>query len=760
MNTFRLVGLLAVAASLPYLMSSVGLRRISSLVFEDVKPRNSLSISKNASVTTVGGVHRSWGSSVIDQTYQATPPNDPRIYLIHIGKCGGETIMETLGRGAIGEELECRMRERSNGAVDDECIRKRPAQFTESALSRRLIGRYHLGSPRFSRKEIEWLLDDTDTFLYLIRDPLDRVRSAFEYHKNKIQMSRTKHKKFYVECFPGRFNDVVEAMRGAGSDEKCKGYADRALGGGGPGAGHHFSYNYQKYRNFSLGSHPSHSVMVIRTEHLWEDMIRLDKRLGGDGRFAQQGTKKTHGSESYASNNSTFIAPENAAYLCCAMYGEIEVYQELILKAVNLSDEEKREDLVKVMRHCQMDVADGDVDLAAPFSWQEFGKGAHCAQDPTVTESSPGNLLEQEGNLEVGGATINLGSNSTGKESTINIADVGDYSEEVDSDSHLGGVGSFPENPRIYLIHIGKCGGVTTMETLGRGARSKELMCRMEKRSTGVADDDCRQIKRGRNSTLSRRIIGRYHVGSPSVSGKEIKWLLNNTDTFLYLIRDPLDRARSAFEFHKHTRQEEPGHYKSQGNQRFYVDCFPDRFNDMVETMRGSSPDKSCKGLALDALSNSSISSRGSAGNHFYHNYQKYREFSLGSHPSHSVMVIRTEHLWDDMIRLDKRLGGDGHFAQQGTKKTHGSESYASNNSAFIAPENAAYLCCVMYGEIEVYQELILKAVNLSDEEKREDLVKVMRHCQMDVADGDVDLAAPFSWQEFGEGADCRRRLA
>ena len=347
------------------------------MAFENVESRISLSISKNASVATAGGIRRPWGSSVIDKTNQDTHAEHPRIYLIHVGKCGGVTVAETLGRGARpNKELDCRMEKRSTGAADDDCRRTNPGR--NSTLSRRIIGLYHVGSPLFTRKEKEWLLDNTDTFLYTIRDPLDRARSAFEYHKNLIEMNLDDHNKFYVDCFPGQFDDVVEAMRGAGSDEKCKGYADHALGGGGLAiAGNHFYYNYQWYRRFSLGGHPSHTVMVIRTEHLWDDMIRLDKRLGGDGNFAWQGAKETHGSESYAPS-STSIAPENAAYLCCLMYGEIEVYQELILKAVNLNDEEKREDLVKVMRHCQMDVSDGDVDLASPFSWHEFGKGANC----------------------------------------------------------------------------------------------------------------------------------------------------------------------------------------------------------------------------------------------------------------------------------------------------------------------------------------------------------------------------------------------
>ena len=389
MNSLRLLGLLVAAASLHYLLSSVGQRKISSLAFEDVESRISLSISKNVSVATAGGVRRPWGSSVIDKTNQDTQAEDPRIYLIHVGKCGGVTVLETLGRGARGKELECRMEKRSTGAADDDCRRIMPGR--NSTLSRRIIGRYHVGSPLFSRKEKEWLLNDTDTFLYLIRDPLDRVRSAFEYHKNMVRMNRDDHKKFYVNCFPGRFDEVVEAMRGAGSDEKCKDYADRALGGGGlVVAGNHFYYNYQWYRRFSLGGHPSHTVMVIRTEHLWDDMIRLDKRLGGDGNFARQGAKETHGSETWShAPNSTSIAPENAAYLCCLMYGEFEVYQELILRAVNLHDEEKREDLVKVMRHCQMDVSDGDIDLlATPFSWQEFGEGPHCAHVPAATESN------------------------------------------------------------------------------------------------------------------------------------------------------------------------------------------------------------------------------------------------------------------------------------------------------------------------------------------------------------------------------------
>ncbi len=39
----------------------------------------------------------------------------------------------------------------------------------------------------------------------------------------------------------------------------------------------HFKFNYEYYLKYILGQRPNHAVAVIRTEHMWDDVIHLDE---------------------------------------------------------------------------------------------------------------------------------------------------------------------------------------------------------------------------------------------------------------------------------------------------------------------------------------------------------------------------------------------------------------------------------------------------------------------------------------------------
>ena len=53
-----------------------------------------------------------------------------------------------------------------------------------------------------------------------------------------------------------------------------------------------------------------------------------------------------------------------------------------------------------------------------------------------------------------------------------------------------------------------------------------------------------------------------------------------------------------------------------------------------------------------------------SCGNHFQFNYEHYWEYAIGQSPDRSVAVVRMEHMWDDISRLDQHLGGTGNLEQ------------------------------------------------------------------------------------------------
>jgi hypothetical protein len=157
----------------------------------------------------------------------------------------------------------------------------------------------------------------------------------------------------------------------------------------------------------------------------------------------------------------------------------------------------------------------------------------------------------------------------------------------------------------------------------------------------------------------------------------------------------------------------------------------------MVETLQNRVVE--CSKIGVDAL----LGRIGSCGDHFEFNYEHYWKYSVGQRPDHAIAVVRMEHMWDDIIQLDQLFGGTGNFGTyQEVKITHRSEKNAVFLSTDISDTNTIFLCCLIAREIEIYQQLILKAWNLDAIQKRKYILEL-----------------PFSWKGFQLGATCRKSL-
>ena len=153
----------------------------------------------------------------------------------------------------------------------------------------------------------------------------------------------------------------------------------------------HFEFNYEYYWRYALGrgmpDRNATAVAVLRTEHLWEDVVRMDRTIGGTGDFGDvEGYKFSHGSEGYDSELSREGTDDvgggsasNAAFLCCLIYRDIGFYQRLILMASNLSDEQKRESMHDLFDKCRVKAPGDDVVLKQPFSWRLHREGGTCS---------------------------------------------------------------------------------------------------------------------------------------------------------------------------------------------------------------------------------------------------------------------------------------------------------------------------------------------------------------------------------------------
>ena len=186
-----------------------------------------------------------------------------------------------------------------------------------------------------------------------------------------------------------------------------------------------------------------------------------------------------------------------------------------------------------------------------------------------------------------------------------------------------------------------------------------------------------------------------------------------------------------------------------------FIDCFPLGINDTVNVLRTRIPhnntEKQCGTLGLNILKGKTFG----GGPHFKLNYNFYNEYTIKKYINHSVAVIRTEYMWDDIIKLEKALGGLGDFKSVGFKHSHGSEKYELD--ARISIPNTIYLCCLLYEDIEIYQQLIMKSINLNGLQKRESLSNLMTRCQINEMNGTDLLDEPFSWEAYSKSSTCNR---
>ena len=120
----------------------------------------------------------------------------------------------------------------------------------------------------------------------------------------------------------------------------------------------------------------------------------------------------------------------------------------------------------------------------------------------------------------------------------------------------------------------------------------------------------------------------------------------------------------------------------------------------------------------------------------------------MTAHPAKEVIVVRMEHIWDDLKALDRQLGGTGDFvAVEGSAYTHGSESYYNSNNSSkhqrlalagdTADDDSAaavlmavqLLCCALQTELHTYRDLLIRAANLYKNDKLETVQAAVERC-------------------------------
>ncbi|KAL7472059.1 hypothetical protein ACHAXS_012375 [Conticribra weissflogii] len=267
--------------------------------------------------------------------YPSSIPIDKQICFVHVGKAGGSTI-----GCSLGFSLHCSSNHTSPN---------------NSLLAPSTTHTFHRGVYDCSEKE--------EYFLFVVRDPLARVLSAFNYDRPESRTGEGLGKKFrkrefYLECPFWRLEDVAqlgllgksaspdnlkadEATKSTdtaiAASPKCRKMADEALKGIGNYLPHWY-FNYQYYYEFL----PQNvNLLVIRNEHMVQDWNSIEALLSTENAGMQAGVASAEDFPYDNSHKTTdafdlFLSDESKVALCRALCNEIQVYKTILRKAVNL----------------------------------------------------------------------------------------------------------------------------------------------------------------------------------------------------------------------------------------------------------------------------------------------------------------------------------------------------------------------------------------------------------------------------------------
>mmetsp|Transcript_3868 Transcript_3868/g.8577 ORF Transcript_3868/g.8577 Transcript_3868/m.8577 type:complete len:421 (-) Transcript_3868:355-1617(-) len=257
------------------------------------------------------------------------PPRGNKICYAHVGKTAGSSI-----GCALGFRLHC------DGVV--------------KGVMPYLPGRLPKSTTHLFHQAVYDCPLDTDYYLFIVRDPLARSRSAFVYGRPLDAQGHNPHehkyedlKKLYVDCNYQTMNDL--ARHGLGTEghasDTCKQRARDMLRGTGRYESHHF-FNYQYYND---AIPKDAKIMVIRTEHMAEDWLDLEVGLGG----------KNYTSISFPRENSQpkqerdlILGDSERMLLCHELCAEIQVYKSLLQRAINIKDDQYETSMKELRATC------------------------------------------------------------------------------------------------------------------------------------------------------------------------------------------------------------------------------------------------------------------------------------------------------------------------------------------------------------------------------------------------------------------------
>jgi hypothetical protein len=303
------------------------------------------------------------------------PRYERAITLVHVGKSGGLTMRRATS-------LTCRLSPKRLNTTQkmESCLQH--FSIDKSVLAHDV--KYYLHMYAYKPAEIH----NSTSFLFLLRNPVDRVISSFRYshpqncesllvYNATIQpwscrtIEYAKKRRYathqlYTVCFPSAAmeefaqNVLSPFPQGDTSHHFVRTNIARQFiqGHWEDSPAPHMKYNYEHYRNITISSYPNKEVLGVRTKNQWEDIKALDIAMGGRGIFSREGHQETHGSENYIPSPLTTSAYHK---LCCVLEHEIGIFADILNRVINLNATVKQEMMDDVRHKCGLGTQSWDM---------------------------------------------------------------------------------------------------------------------------------------------------------------------------------------------------------------------------------------------------------------------------------------------------------------------------------------------------------------------------------------------------------------
>ena len=276
-------------------------------------------------------------------------PEAERICFVHVGKAGGSSV-----GCSLGFSLHC----------------DNTTQIYDGLLPKRTTRLFHTN--------VYDCFDDSAYFLFVVRNPVERLRSAFLYERPNSEAELKKEypdyyerrKNLYLDCpsFNTMENFVQDGMTKHGNaSDVCKTRAMEAVRGT-----RHFSchmyFNYQ----FHLEGVPSDAnILVIRNEHLIPDWNSVEHYIGGVKEIMPpEKANETMPvmNKSTKDQKDKWISEDSTKILCMNLCNEIVNYKKILRRSLNLNYMEVEHSIEELRATCPMyaDFEEGDCPLPMP----------------------------------------------------------------------------------------------------------------------------------------------------------------------------------------------------------------------------------------------------------------------------------------------------------------------------------------------------------------------------------------------------------